>query len=396
MKSKRKGFWNEQGAFSSNIDALIFLMLVSTAAMILMPSVMAEYQYRSAGYVSIQDTDTLLLASMINCRIDEVSYIYKPTEIIGANVPLPASTVMENAEQTIFMREQKHRTLADLIAEDLFLGLYVEQNKSRTYLNPMMIMHRKMTIDTIQKYLDARLGGVYHYRFEAHWSPVKGHNISSDIVVGDIAPENAIKQMARITLPVTVPLTYEQFYASADESSFQKALNSSDPSGSLHDLYCNSIATLSEHSASLMCSATWPIDRTRTSDRTRHRECDTALLAGPGSKFMEEHEYRAAMYSIDHIANKCFCLDTEVPLNRTIEDAIHDVEDIKGMLVLANSAWIYSCLEQDMGAEIDSTIAEIVNSTDYNTRRRAHDRQMRSIYNRADNGGTEIILFLWH
>ena len=135
---------------------------------------------------------------------------------------------------------------------------------------------------------------------------------------------------------------------------------------------------------------------TRTLDKARHKEYGTAILAGPGSKFMEEHEYRVAMYSIDHIANKCFCLDTEVPQNRTIEDAIHDVENIKEMLVLANSAWIYSCLEQDMGAEIDSTIAEIVNSTDYNTRIGAHDRQMRSIYSRADNGGAEIILFLWH
>ncbi|MDI3540352.1 MAG: hypothetical protein PWQ52_1475 [Methanolobus sp.] len=109
MKNKETLSGNEK-AFSSNMDSLIFLLLISISAVILMPAVMAEYQYRSAGYVSLQDTDTLVLSSMLNSRIDEVGYTYKPGELVGLNISLPQDSMLR-MQKRHFMEDNKSTVL---------------------------------------------------------------------------------------------------------------------------------------------------------------------------------------------------------------------------------------------------------------------------------------------
>ncbi|AFV24896.1 hypothetical protein Mpsy_2695 [Methanolobus psychrophilus R15] len=151
VRKTKKTLADSEDAFSSNMDSLLFLALVSVSAIILMPAIMAEYQYLSAGYVSQQDTDTLLLSSMLNSRSGEVVYIYKPGELAGLNLSLPPGSMLRDAEETLYGRQQKHRTFADLVAEDLILVLAVSENGNKVFLNPMAKMHRPMTEEAIRE-----------------------------------------------------------------------------------------------------------------------------------------------------------------------------------------------------------------------------------------------------
>ena len=53
----RKSYQENEDAFSSTLDAIFFLVLISISAVILLPNIAAEDQYRTAGYISTQKMD---------------------------------------------------------------------------------------------------------------------------------------------------------------------------------------------------------------------------------------------------------------------------------------------------------------------------------------------------
>lgn len=395
-RKKDRMFIHNEDAFSSNIDSIIFLMLISISAIILMPAVMAEYQYRSAGYVSLQDTDTLLLSSILNSRSDEVGYTYRPGESVGLNLSLPPGSMLRDAEKTLYEREQKHRTFADLVAEDLVLGMAVSENGSKTYLNPMAKMHRPMTEDAIDNYLDTRIGGRYHYRFEAHWYPVSGYSTGSDIEIGRPAPTDAFRQKARISLPLVSSSSHDEFTESMNTTAFWHAVNSSDPSSLLHEGYNRSIETVSTSAAETITSTIFPMDYllTLSSIQNSRKSEKLSLVSSPADSDMQDPEYAVALHSINYTVNGVFGLNANIPqddqkIGKDMVDAVGN------SLIHSNSAMISAHLKKEMQPEIERTISGILNSTDPSVMLELHDRQMRSIYSRANNEGADIILFLW-
>jgi hypothetical protein len=395
-RKKDRMFIHNEDAFSSNIDSMVFLMLITISAIILMPAVMAEYQYRSAGYVSLQDTDTLLLSSILNSRSDEVGYTYRPGEIVGLNLSLPPGSMLRDAEETLYERQQKHRTFADLVAEDLVLGMTVSENGSKTYLNPMAKMHRPMTEDAIGNYLDTRIGGRYHYRFEAHWYPVRGYSTGSDIEIGRPAPADAFRQKARISLPLVSSLSYDEFTESMNTTAFWHAVNSSDPSSRLHEGYNRSIETVSTSAAETITSTIFPADylRTLSSIQSSRKSEQLSLISSPADSDVQDPEYAVALHSINYTVNGVFGQNVNIPLEDQ-KIGMDMVNAVGNSLIHSNSAMISAHLKKEMQPEIESTISGILNSTDPSVMLELHDRQMKSIYSRANNEGADIILFLW-
>jgi hypothetical protein len=393
---KDRMFIHNEDAFSSNIDSMIFLMLISISAIILMPAVMAEYQYRSAGYVSLQDTDTLLLSSILNSRSDEAGYTYRPGEIVGLNLSLPPGSMLRDAEETLYERQQKHRTFADLVAEDLILGIAVSENGSKTYLNPMAKMHRPMTEDAIGNYLDTRIGGRYHYRFEAHWYPVRGYSTGSDIEIGRPAPADAFRQKARISLPLVSSSSHDEFTESMNTTAFWHAVNSPDPSSRLHEGYNRSIETVSTSAAETITSTIFPADylRTLSSIQSSRKSEQLSLISSPADSDVQDPEFAVALHSINYTVNGVFGQNVNIPLEDQ-KIGMHMVDAVGNSLIHSNSAMISAHLKREMQPEIESTISGILNSTDPSVMLELHDRQMRSIYSRANNEGADIILFLW-
>ena len=396
VRKTKKKLADSEGAFASNMDSLLFLMFISISAIILMPAIMAEYQYMSAGYVSQQDTDTLLLSSMLNSRSGEVEYIYKPGELAGLNLSLPPGSMLRDAEETLYGRQQKHRTFADLVAEDLILGLAVSKNGNKVFLNPMAKMHRPMTEDAIRDYLDARVGGRYHYRFEVHWYPVSGYNLGSDIEIGGPAPIDASRQGRRVSLPLGSSPSHEEFLESMNATIFWNAVNSSDPSAHLREGYNKSIETASSSAAETITSVIFPADYllSLSSTQSSLKSEQLSLISSPMNSNMPNPEYLVALHSINNTVNGIFGLNITIPEDDQMI-GMNLVDDIENSLIQSNSAMISTCLKEEMQPEIERTISEILNSTDPDARLELHERQMQSIFSRVDNGGTDMILYLW-
>ncbi|MEZ5333774.1 MAG: hypothetical protein R2741_00280 [Methanolobus sp.] len=159
------------------MDAILFLVFISVSAVILMPTLAADDQYRSGSYISAQEMDTSLMNSIMSSTVDEFEYILEPSELAGIDVNMSDNSILENAEKTLFTKEQHHRTFSDLVAEGLVLGLYQDDNGTRKVLNPMTQMQSAKTQDQIEAHLERTIGQRYNYRFEAHWQPVSGYTM---------------------------------------------------------------------------------------------------------------------------------------------------------------------------------------------------------------------------
>ena len=106
--------------YSTVFDALFLLVLISLAGVLLMPSMQAEKQYSAAGYVTSSEMDTYVLESLLSCKLEDFEYEISPLSAL--NISTPENSVVENPSHTLFAKEQKHRTFADLVAEYLALS----------------------------------------------------------------------------------------------------------------------------------------------------------------------------------------------------------------------------------------------------------------------------------
>ena len=133
IRKKKDTLIAEYSGYSTVFDALFLLVLVSLAGVLLMPSLQAEKQYVAAGYVTSSELDTYVLESLLSCKLDD--FEYEITPLSALNISMPENSVVKNTSHTLFEKEQKHRTFADMIAEYLALSLTLSNNVSNNSSN---------------------------------------------------------------------------------------------------------------------------------------------------------------------------------------------------------------------------------------------------------------------
>ncbi|MEZ5333775.1 MAG: hypothetical protein R2741_00285 [Methanolobus sp.] len=84
--------------------------------------------------------------------------------------------------------------------------------------------------------------------------------MQSGIIIGDEAPANAVKQKARITLPVTYSFSRQETGAAFNESSIDDAVESPNPEKALHSMFNSSIKTASKGSSYIITEVVFPYD----------------------------------------------------------------------------------------------------------------------------------------
>ena len=390
----RKSYQENEDAFSSTLDAIFFLALISISSVILLPNIAAEDQYRTAGYISTQEMDKHILSSILSGKVDEFEYTFKPAELAGYNLSLPNNSMMRNMEETLYQREQKHRTFADILAESLILGLEMRTNETHKSLNPMTVKHGIETEAAMQDYLEKEIGGRYNYRLEARWYPVNDY-IGTEIIIGDVAPENAIRQSTKISLPLEPTFSRNNVFESMNDSHFQNALNSSDPEYELHEGFNNSINIASSYAAKTTTSIAFPADYLRTITNTNIGINDEqlSLIASPEQN-IQNPEFLLALQMINYTANEVYGLNETMP---EPEEAINVnfIDNIESNIVNYNQVNIASFVKQDMATELDQNVIMILNETDNSRQLEIRDQQLDSICRRYDTGGADITLFLW-
>ncbi|SES81296.1 hypothetical protein SAMN04488587_1152 [Methanococcoides vulcani] len=380
----------DQRAFSSTADALFFLVLISIATVILMPSIMAERQYDAAAYTATQDFDKHLLSSLLNSNVDDFEYEITPLAITG--ITIPENALINDPINTMFGRQQHHRTFADMIAEDMVLTLAMNGNGTTRYINPIAQEHKEKTSDAIASYLDTRIGGRYDYHLQANWEPVEDYPLKNSISVGITPPYDAIRQSSRITLPLNTRTSRDELFVNINDSMLEELHNSSNTTkfSAYHEAFNNTIEEASTSTAELITDIVFPSDYLRSlirQDITQSTE--TVFISNPHDD-KEDPEMLIAEYILNY-SMKTIYGSSSMPaeLNNSI------ISIIEKEIIERNQQNIATHLHNDIDQKINETVSQMVNSTNISTTKELRDVQVDEIYRKVNNGYVDITLSIW-
>jgi hypothetical protein len=331
----KKNMMHDQRAFSTTMDAIFFLTLISIATVILMPSIMAERQYDSAEYTTKQDFTAHILSSLLNSKIDTFDYEVEHSDTNGTGNPI--DDLINGSYAKPFNKQHNHRTFAEIIAEDMILTLSFNDNGITQAIDPIATPHKEQTTIAITNYLDTRIGGRYNYQLHTEWEPVEGYPLKSSISIGIKPPIDAVKQSSRVTLPTNNRPSKRYLLNTINDTTLTAHLNS--PNTTKFDIYYNSFNTT----------------------------IDAAALS--------------SAQMIPHI-------EYPFEFNNTI--TITEQEIIR-----ANQKDIANYLKNSMAEEVNNTVSQMANTNDINRTIQLRDDQIESIYNKVNKGYVDITLSIW-
>ncbi|MDO8727999.1 MAG: hypothetical protein Q7J35_18255 [Candidatus Methanoperedens sp.] len=198
------GFCSDARGFSTTIDVLIFLVLISIASVILLPTITGNIQVRAVMDSKSQSESSRMLATILNGRMDEFDYDVAGEELDSIAGAVNDSSLYIAGKKLILGRELKHRTFADIAAEDAAAQWVIYQNGERIQLNFLLTNYTNGLESSMKEYLDSQIEDRYSYNLTVVWRPVVNAPVGSDVRIGDPVPDNAFVEKSYITMPYDI------------------------------------------------------------------------------------------------------------------------------------------------------------------------------------------------
>ena len=416
VRKEKDALIAECSGYSTVFDALFLLILISLAGVLLMPSLQAEKQYTAAGYVTSSELDTYMLESLLTCKLDDFKYEISPLSAL--NISIPESSVVKNPSQTLFWKEQKHRTFADLTAEYLALSLKISNNGSNNgsnkslnkgsnsdpsnsspiLLNPLAADYAAKDSEFISAYLNQKAAGRFSYRFEAYWRPIEAFPMESRLIIGNEPPSNAIRQSVKLSMPLYASApSRDALLACVNDSVLEAALNSSDGEASkaLFEAFNDSIDVASQEGAQVVVGLLFPSNYFGSTFGSETEESFQTLLYGVSENPYAENSSSAEKMFNTYFSNLLasgFQLDSGTyPENLSTDD----LSLLKEQMALQIKNEIKTELESKYSGEINETVCSICKTKDFSETQSLRDSFIESVYRSINPGGARIVLSLW-
>jgi len=387
-------------AYSTVFDALFLLVLISLSGVLLMPSLQADEQYIAAGYVTSSEMDTYLLESLLSCKLEDFEYEISPLSVL--NVSVPENSVVESPAHTLFGKEQKHRTFADLTADYLAISLALSENDSAVSLNLLAADYSAQASEAVAFYLDRKIAGRFSYRFEAYWYPVETFPLGSELIVGGEPPVDAIRQSTKLSMPlyVSVP-SRDSLLACVNDSVLEASLNTPDEEASRELLraFNASLDTAALEGAETVVGLIFPSEYSGSVFGDEADESFETLLYGVSENVGEANSSSTEEAFNAHLSNLLesgFALDSETyPENYSENVSTEELSLLKDLLVGHIRTEIRAELEAEFSGEINETVYSIIEAEDLSEAQALRDARIEAIYRQINPGGARVVLYLW-
>jgi competence protein ComGC len=204
MMKSPVNFYSDTRGFSTTIDVLIFLVLISIASVILLPTITGNIQVRTVIDSKNQAQSSRMLTTILNGRLDEFEYTTAGEQLDAIAGPINVSSMYMAGKKMILGRELKHRTFADIAAEDAAAQWVIYQNGKSIQLNFLMTNYTNSMESAMKEYLDTQIADRYSYNLTVIWRPIVNVPVGSDVRIGEQVPDNAFVETASITMPYKV------------------------------------------------------------------------------------------------------------------------------------------------------------------------------------------------
>ena len=386
----------ESSAYSTVFDALFLLVLISLSGVLLMPSLQADEQYIAAGYVTSSELDSYLLESFLSCKLEDFEYEISPLSAL--NISVPENSVVESPAHTLFGKEQKHRTFADLTAEYLAISLTLSNNGPTVSLNPLAEDYSDQASETIAAYLDRKVAGRFSYRFEAYWHPVEAFPLESELIIGEEPPADAIRQSTKLSMPLYASApSKDALLACVNDSVLEASLNASEEEAStaLFQAFNASLDAAALEGEETAIELLFPSDYLGSVFGEEADESFETLLYGVSENTGEENspstedEFNAYLSDL---------LETGFTLNSETyseNESTTELSLLEALLADHIKEEIKAELEAEFSGEINETVYAILEAEDLSEAQALRDTEIKSIYRQINPGGARIVLYLW-
>jgi hypothetical protein len=213
----RISFLTNTCGFSTTFDVLLFLILISICAVILLPTFTGNTQINSALSSKNQENSGDTLLTLLNGRVDDFEYTVAGDQMDSLAGTFNKSSVYTYGKKIIAGKELKHKTFSDIAAENVAGQWAIYYNGTKIQLNFMMTNYSNSSQNIMKNYLDTRIGDLYSYNFTVIWRPFTNLPIGGNIDIGEPVPGNAYVESAYISMPYHIGLTRSQVEEIIDE-----------------------------------------------------------------------------------------------------------------------------------------------------------------------------------
>lgn len=211
-------FLNDSCGFSTTFDVILFLILISISAVILMPSNTGNTQINSALDSKNQENSGDTLLTLLNGRVDDFEYTVAGDQMDALAGTFNNSSVYTAGKKIIAGKELRHKTFSDIAAENTAAQWVIYYNGTKTILNFMMTNYSNSSKNIMKSYLDTQIGDRYSYNFSVIWRPFTNVPIGGNLNIGEPVPRNAYVESSYISMPYHIGLTRDQVEEIIDDN----------------------------------------------------------------------------------------------------------------------------------------------------------------------------------
>jgi hypothetical protein len=194
-------------------DAILFLVMVSLAGVILLPALHSNIALESSLEKHREQTADEALHTFLVSRTDLFQYRFSGSLIddVAASIGIDNSSdgLYGSITHWLLAHEQRHKTYAALLAEDL--GCQFRLPLSIFGTNRFNIFtgdYDKALINETEQFFSSYLSDKYQYNLTAWWHPIKGVPLGGELSLGEKPPKkDCYVARSEIMMPYTPIIT---------------------------------------------------------------------------------------------------------------------------------------------------------------------------------------------
>jgi len=205
-------FISDTQGFTTSIDALLFLVMVSFCAVLMTPAMIGTSQITTLYSENAAEHNSQTILSSLNGRTDNFYYVVAGTQmdvIVNATLGSGASDsgVYVKCKKLVAGRESNYKILSDLASESAASQFTIFHDNGSSRLNLLTDEYKKNIDIQMQDYLDTQIGDKYRYNLTIIWRPIRGVPVGGETHIGPRVPDTAYVESSWITMPYHTEFT---------------------------------------------------------------------------------------------------------------------------------------------------------------------------------------------
>lgn len=200
----------EDRGYSTIIDAILFLAMVSLCAFILYTAMAGEERQKATAGAGLRATASSALASLEAVKEDYFEYniLGDQAEGIAEKCGIdPGAWLYRETAKAVLGRGNRHKAVMEIAAEDVACRLTIRIDGRTIRLNGLTSDYDSKARSLIDRSLRDRLDRRYGYNFTFRWVPFRGVPLEGSLSCGKCVPERAAMFSAYVTMPCRTNVT---------------------------------------------------------------------------------------------------------------------------------------------------------------------------------------------